>query len=57
MNLLEHLATKVSDKVFSEFPQVTALRTRIGKPHVAVSGPVDYLGVDIFRWQPKEMRT
>ncbi|KAL3839398.1 hypothetical protein ACJIZ3_023989 [Penstemon smallii] len=48
-NLLESVAQLIASTVLSKFSQISAVRVQIGKPHVAVLGPVDYLGVDIIR--------
>ncbi|KAH0682374.1 hypothetical protein KY290_020963 [Solanum tuberosum] len=36
-------------RTLNMYPQVFAVRVQVGKPHVAVQGPVDYLGVEIIR--------
>ncbi|KAK9122962.1 hypothetical protein Sjap_012564 [Stephania japonica] len=48
-NLLESVAHNIAMTTLSKFPQISAVRVKVGKPHVAVHGPVDYLGVEIFR--------
>ncbi|KAI3447370.1 hypothetical protein Pfo_004035 [Paulownia fortunei] len=48
-NLLESVAQLIASTVLSKYPQVSAVRVQVGKPHVAVLGPVDYLGVEIVR--------
>lgn len=48
-NLLESVAQSIASTVLNEFPQVSAVRIVLGKPHVAVLGSVDYLGVEIIR--------
>ncbi|XP_051152343.1 dihydroneopterin aldolase 1-like isoform X2 [Andrographis paniculata] len=48
-NLLESVAQLIATTALSKFPQVSAVRVQVGKPHVAVVGPVDYLGVEIIR--------
>eukprot|EP00897_Mesotaenium_endlicherianum_P006946 jgi/Mesen1/627/ME000108S10782 len=47
--LLESLANNIVKVVFQKYPSVTSIRVTVGKPHVAVQGPVDYLGVEILR--------
>lgn len=47
--LLESVATEIAKAVLEQHPQITDLRVRVGKPHVAVVGVVDLLGVEIFR--------
>ncbi|KAM7271593.1 hypothetical protein ACFE04_030807 [Oxalis oulophora] len=48
-NLLESVAEKIASTTLSKHPQVTSICVKVGKPHVAVQGIVDYLGVEIFR--------
>ncbi|KAL0337093.1 UNVERIFIED_CONTAM: Dihydroneopterin aldolase 1 [Sesamum calycinum] len=48
-NLLESVAELIASTVFSKFSQISAVRVQVGKPHVAVLGPIDYLGVEIVR--------
>ncbi|KAF3786613.1 Dihydroneopterin aldolase 1 [Nymphaea thermarum] len=48
-NLLESVATKIVKDIFASYQQISAVRVRVGKPHVAVKGPVEYLGVEIYR--------
>ncbi|KAJ7533172.1 hypothetical protein O6H91_13G036000 [Diphasiastrum complanatum] len=47
--LLESVATAIAFDIFKNFPAITDVRVKVGKPHVAVEGVVDYLGVEIFR--------
>ena len=46
--LLEHLAGKIGDFALQN-PLVVAARVKIKKPHVAVGGVLDFLGVEIER--------
>uniref|UniRef100_A0A452XPY7 Dihydroneopterin aldolase/epimerase domain-containing protein n=1 Tax=Aegilops tauschii subsp. strangulata TaxID=200361 RepID=A0A452XPY7_AEGTS len=48
-NLLESVAQSIAGSTLLEFPQISAVRVKVGKPHVAVQGIVDYLGVEILR--------
>ncbi|KAL2945532.1 Dihydroneopterin aldolase 2 [Bienertia sinuspersici] len=48
-NLLESVAHQITSTTLSKFPRVSAVRVKVGKPHVAVQGELDYLGVEIFR--------
>ncbi|KAG5583471.1 hypothetical protein H5410_054098 [Solanum commersonii] len=48
-NLLESVAQLIASTTLTNYPQVSAVRVQVGKPHVAVQGPVDYLGVEIIR--------
>ncbi|CAH9079204.1 unnamed protein product [Cuscuta europaea] len=50
-NLLESVAEHISSATLSRYPQVNAVRVQLGKPHVAVQGSVDYLGVEIMRYR------
>ncbi|XP_019151986.1 PREDICTED: dihydroneopterin aldolase 2-like isoform X2 [Ipomoea nil] len=50
-NLLESVAERISSTTLSKYPQVNAVRVQVQKPHVAVQGPVDYLGVEIIRYR------
>ena len=47
-SLLEHLAGKIGDFALRD-ERVAVARVRIKKPHVAVGGVLDYLGVEIER--------
>ncbi len=46
--LLEHLAARIGDFALQD-ARVVAARVKIKKPHVAVGGVVDFLGVEIER--------
>uniref|UniRef100_A0A0E0DX57 7,8-dihydroneopterin aldolase n=2 Tax=Oryza meridionalis TaxID=40149 RepID=A0A0E0DX57_9ORYZ len=48
-NLLEAVAHRIASNTLLKFPQISAIRVKVGKPHVAVHGIVDYLGVEILR--------
>ncbi|KAK7279014.1 hypothetical protein RJT34_24055 [Clitoria ternatea] len=48
-NLLESVAHKIAMTTLKTHQQISAIRVKVGKPHVAVRGPVDYLGVEILR--------
>ncbi|KAL9267105.1 Dihydroneopterin aldolase 2-like protein [Drosera capensis] len=48
-NLLESVAHQIAVATFDKFPQISDVRVKVGKPHVAVQGQLDYLGVEIFR--------
>ncbi|KAG9451747.1 hypothetical protein H6P81_004651 [Aristolochia fimbriata] len=48
-NLLESVAHLIADTTLRKFPQISAVRVTVGKPHVAVQGSIDYLGVEILR--------
>ncbi|XP_050226710.1 dihydroneopterin aldolase 2-like [Mercurialis annua] len=48
-NLLESVAQRIASTTLTKFPQISAVRVKVGKPHVAVQGQLDYLGIEIFR--------
>ncbi|KAE8814677.1 Dihydroneopterin aldolase [Hordeum vulgare] len=48
-NLLESVAQSIANTTLLKFPPISAVRVKVGKPHVAVQGVVDYLGVEILR--------
>ncbi|KAI3849274.1 hypothetical protein MKX03_001673 [Papaver bracteatum] len=50
-NLLESVAHLISIKTLTTYSQISTVRLKLGKPHVSVKGPVDYLGVEIFRFR------
>uniref|UniRef100_A0A0D6R6I3 7,8-dihydroneopterin aldolase n=1 Tax=Araucaria cunninghamii TaxID=56994 RepID=A0A0D6R6I3_ARACU len=47
--LIESVAESIACGIFYKFPGIHSLCIRVGKPHVAVPGAVDYLGVEIYR--------
>lgn len=49
LNLLESVAQRIAMATLRNFKKISAVRVKIGKPHVAIQGPVDYLGVEILR--------
>lgn len=53
-SLLESVADSIASSIFRKFAQIHSLRLRLGKPHVAVLGIVDYLGVEIYRTSKSE---
>lgn len=50
-NLLESVAHLIANSTLIKFSQIHAVRIKVGKPHVAVRGQVDYLGVEILRYR------
>lgn len=54
-NLLESVAQLIASTTLSKYPQISAVRVKVGKPHVAVPGPLDYLGVEILRHRSSDM--
>lgn len=53
-NLLESVAHLIANTTLLKFPQISAVRVKVGKPHVAVHGTIDYLGVEILRYKRNE---
>lgn len=56
-NLLESVTESIASTVLNKFPQISAVRIVLGKPHVAVVGTVDYLGVEIIRYRNKVVKS
>lgn len=50
-DLLESVAQLIASATLRKHPQISAVRVKVGKPHVAVHGPLDYLGVEIVRYR------
>ncbi|TYJ40517.1 hypothetical protein E1A91_A04G145900v1 [Gossypium mustelinum] len=50
-DLLESVAQMIASKIFTNHSQIWAVRVKVGKPHVAVHGSLDYLGVEIIRYR------
>ncbi|KAL2537441.1 Dihydroneopterin aldolase 1 [Forsythia ovata] len=50
-NLLESVAQLIASTILSKYHQLSAVRVQVGKPHVAVQGSLDYLGVEITRYR------
>ncbi|CAL5086848.1 unnamed protein product [Urochloa decumbens] len=50
-NLLESVAHRIASATLLEFPQISAVRVEVKKPHAAVQGILDYLGVEIVRYR------
>ncbi|CAL5205653.1 unnamed protein product [Lathyrus oleraceus] len=48
-NLLESVAQKIAISTLEIHKDISAVRVKVGKPHVAIPGPLDYLGVEILR--------
>ncbi|XP_026444466.1 dihydroneopterin aldolase 2-like [Papaver somniferum] len=48
-NLLETVAHLIATKTLERFSQISTVRVKLGKPHMSIQGPVDYLGIEIFR--------
>ncbi|XP_038882969.1 dihydroneopterin aldolase 2-like [Benincasa hispida] len=54
-DLLESVAEEISSKIMIEYDRITAVRVKVAKPDVVVGGPIDYLGVEIFRSRDRDM--
>ncbi|KAK8561555.1 hypothetical protein V6N13_149274 [Hibiscus sabdariffa] len=50
-DLIESVAESIASGTLAKYPQISAVRVQIGKPQVAVPGPLDYLGVEIIRYK------
>ncbi|CAA6671474.1 unnamed protein product [Spirodela intermedia] len=50
-NLLERVAHLIATATLAKFPQISAVRVEVKKPNVAVHGTIDYLGIEILRYQ------
>lgn len=50
-NLVESVAQHIASATLETYPRISAVRVAVGKPHVAVDGPLDYLGVEITRYR------
>lgn len=48
-NLIESVAEKIAQDILQDSDIVQSVRIKIEKPHVAVPGVVDSLGVEIYR--------
>lgn len=47
--LVESVASAIAKELLGRHSLISDVRVKISKPHVAVEGVVDYLGVEIFR--------
>lgn len=54
-NLLESVAQLIATTTLNNLSRITAVRVVVKKPHVAVPGPLDYLGVEIMRYRTIDM--
>ncbi|KAL9991933.1 putative dihydroneopterin aldolase [Helianthus debilis subsp. tardiflorus] len=54
-NLLESVAQLIATTTLNNHSQISAVRVVVGKPHVAVPGPLDCLGVEIMRYRSTDM--
>jgi dihydroneopterin aldolase len=49
--LIESVAETMADKILNSYKSVEDVRIRVEKPHVAVEGVVESLGIEIYRRQ------
>ncbi|CAK9319363.1 unnamed protein product [Citrullus colocynthis] len=54
-DLLESVAEEISSKIMIEYDLIAAVRVKVAKPDVVVGGPIDYLGVEIFRSRDRDV--
>ncbi|CAN0860256.1 Dihydroneopterin aldolase 2 [Linum grandiflorum] len=54
-NLLETVAQTIAITTLTKHTRISAVRVKVEKPHVAVHGPIDYLGVEILRRRPVDL--
>lgn len=47
--LVESVANAIAKALLSAHPSISDVRVKVCKPHVAVEGVLDHLGVEIFR--------
>lgn len=52
-NLVEAVAEEIAEKVLNKLPKAQDVRVKVVKPHVALPGVCDAIGVEIFRSRPK----
>jgi len=52
-NLLESVAHLIASTTLSKYPEISAIQVKVGKPNVAVHGQLDYLGVEILRYNKR----
>lgn len=48
-HLVEAVAQDIADRVFDNLPLADTVKIRVEKPHVAIPGVLDGVGVEIFR--------
>ncbi|KAF6169956.1 hypothetical protein GIB67_034348 [Kingdonia uniflora] len=53
--LLESVAHRIATTTLNKFSQISSVRVKVKKPHAAVHGQIDYLGIEIFRCRPTEV--
>lgn len=54
-DLLESVAEEISLKIMIEYGRITAVRVKVAKPDLLLGGPIDYLGIEIFRSRDKDL--
>ncbi|XP_078429225.1 dihydroneopterin aldolase 2-like [Wolffia australiana] len=52
-DLLERVAHLIATGTLAAFPEISAVRVEVKKPNVAVHGILDYLGIEILRYQKR----
>lgn len=50
-NLLESVADRLANEIMNDYHQVQGLQLHLKKPHVAVTGVVESLGIEITRYR------
>lgn len=50
-DLLESVAHLIAKDTLLAYSQISAVRVKVVKPHVAVPGTIDHLGVEITRFK------
>ncbi|KAK3023294.1 hypothetical protein RJ639_043644, partial [Escallonia herrerae] len=50
-NLLESVAQLIASTTLAKCQQISTVSVKVGKPHVAIRGPEDYLDVKIIRYK------
>ncbi|ONK69009.1 uncharacterized protein A4U43_C05F18330 [Asparagus officinalis] len=53
-NLLESVAHLIACATLNKYPQISTIQVKVAKPNVAVHGHIDYLGVEILRYNKRE---
>lgn len=55
-DLLESVSHSIAMTTLTKYPQVSAVRVKVAKPHIAIHGSVDYLGIEIFRSRKVDLK-
>lgn len=51
--LIATLGAHIGDKLLKKFPYVNEVSVKIRKPSVPIAGPIDYVEVEVIRYQNK----